>query len=184
MEKRRAVFLDRDGVINETVFRDGKPRAPDRVKEFRIFPGVREACERLRAAGFLLVVVTNQPDVSRGWLTRESVEAMNEIVARELRVDDIQVCYHDDADGCDCRKPKPGMLLKVARALDIDLRASFLVGDREGDIFASQAAGCVAILVGSDGGAATPAARVRSLAEAAEWILDSGFTPTAADSSC
>lgn len=137
----RAVFLDRDGVINEVFLRDGKPRAPLRLEDFRFFPGVEEAAARLRAAGFRLVVVTNQPDA----VTREErsiVEAMHEAVRARLGVDAIKVCFHGRAEGCSCRKPKPGMLLEAAAELGIDLSRSFMVGDRMSDIRAGEAAGC------------------------------------------
>ncbi len=179
---RKAVFLDRDGVINRTIFRNGKPRAPDRVEEFELFPGVPEAVARLRAAGFLIVVVTNQPDVARGWQTRANVEAMNEIVQSRLGVDGLKVCYHVDADGCPCRKPLPGMLVEAAAELGIDFGSSYMVGDRRGDIEAGRAAGCLASLwvesgpaVVSDFSADFSAdARVDSLSAATDWILARG----------
>ncbi len=170
---KRAVFLDRDGVINETIFRDGKPRAPDRVEDFVFLPGVEESVARLRAAEFLIVVVTNQPDVARGWQKRENVEAMNRLVAERLRTDAIEVCYHVDADGCVCRKPLPGLLLKAAAERGIDLGRSFMVGDRRSDIEAGRAAGCrgnvlIAETISED---FAPDARFSSLAEAAGWII-------------
>ncbi len=175
---RPAIFLDRDGVINDTVFRDGKPRAPDRVEDFRFFPGVEGAIRRFHSAGYLTIVVTNQPDVARGWQTRENVDAMNQVVRNELNVTDLYVCFHVEADGCLCRKPLPGMLLDAAAKWDIDLSRSYMVGDRFGDICAGVAAGCKgSILVGpgdSQKDAPEPSARVSSLAEAADWILATG----------
>jgi D-glycero-D-manno-heptose 1,7-bisphosphate phosphatase len=140
--QRRAVFLDRDGVINRAVVRDGKPYPPDSVAELEILPGVPEALAALRAAGFLNVVVTNQPDVATGKQRREVVEAMHARLARELAVDAFKVCYHGSADGCACRKPRPGMLLEAAADHGIDLASSYLVGDRWRDVAAGQAAGC------------------------------------------
>jgi D-glycero-D-manno-heptose 1,7-bisphosphate phosphatase len=176
MPKRepRAVFLDRDGVINRTVFRDGKPRSPSLASELEYFPGVPEAVRSLRGAGFLAIVVTNQPDVARGWLALAEVEAMNRRVREELEVDGLKVCFHVEKDCCECRKPKPGMLLEAAREHGIDLSASYMVGDRYGDVKAGATAGCRTILVGpgdAQGDAPTPDARVESLAEAAQWIL-------------
>ena len=107
---RRAVFLDRDGVIVRAAVRAGRPYPVDRVDDARLLPGVREALLRLRAAGFLLVVVTNQPDVARGRSTREAVEAIHEWLRAHLPLDGIRACYHDDRDGCACRKPAPGLL--------------------------------------------------------------------------
>lgn len=171
---RRAVFLDRDGVVNRAVVREGKPYPPDTVDELEVLPGVADAIAALRAAGFLVVIVTNQPDVATGRQTRAVVEAMHDRLFCELGVDDIRVCYHTDADGCSCRKPRPGMLVEAARDWHIDLTRSHLVGDRWRDIAAGRAAGCTTHLI--DYGYAEPAAnapdhRVPSLSEAAGIIL-------------
>lgn len=143
----RAVFIDRDGVINENSMRDGRPVAPTRLEDFRFLPGVGPALQRLKAAGFKLVVVTNQPDIATGRTPRHVVEAMHEQVRRHLPVDDIKVCMHVDADNCDCRKPKPGMLHAAAAEHGIDLGSSYMIGDRTGDVRAGRAAGCRTILV-------------------------------------
>ncbi len=136
------MFLDRDGVINRAVVRDGKPYPPDSVADLEVLPGVRESLAALRAAGFVNVVVTNQPDVATGTQRREVVEAMHARLVRELALDAVKVCYHVAADDCACRKPKPGMLLEAAAEHGIDLAASYVVGDRWRDIAAGQAAGC------------------------------------------
>jgi D-glycero-D-manno-heptose 1,7-bisphosphate phosphatase len=166
------VFLDRDGVINRAVVRNGKPSPPASVNELEILPGVPEALARLRAAGYVLVVVTNQPDLARGTTTPEVVDGIHAHLRERLALDDIRVCPHDDEDGCACRKPKPGLLL---RAPVPDLAASVMVGDRWRDIEAGRAAGCgVTILVdyGYDEPVPhEPDARVSSLAEAVEWLL-------------
>ena len=174
---RRAVFLDRDGVINTPVVRDGKPYAPESVDDLEIIEGVREALASLRNAGFLNIVVTNQPDVAIGKLKVETVEAMHRRLAGELDLDDIKVCYHGDADGCECRKPKPGMLLKAAREFGIDLGRSFLVGDRWRDVAAGQAAGCTSLFINygyDEKHPEPPYIEVQSLAEASRRIL-AGF---------
>jgi D-glycero-D-manno-heptose 1,7-bisphosphate phosphatase len=171
----KAVFLDRDGVINANLERNGKPVAPTHLAEFRILPGVEDAARRLKAAGFLLVVVTNQPDVANGFTTRATVEAMHAEVRRRLAVDDIAVCYHVDADNCACRKPKPGMILEAARRHGIDLAASYLVGDRWRDVQAGRAAGCRTIFVDYGYPQDQPATAdkvVKSLVEAADLILE------------
>lgn len=141
------MFLDRDGVINRAIIRGGKPFPPDTVGELEILPGVREALLQTHEAGFANVVVTNQPDVATGKQQRAVVEEMHDLLRRELAIDDIRVCYHTDANQCECRKPKPGMLLDAARELDLDLPSSFLVGDRWRDIGAAHAAGCAAFFI-------------------------------------
>jgi D-glycero-D-manno-heptose 1,7-bisphosphate phosphatase len=171
---RSAVFLDRDGVLVEATVRDGVPQSARNLAELQILPGVEQACERLRAAGFVLIVVTNQPDVARGVLTAEAVEEMHRELHERLPLDDFAVCFHDDADGCDCRKPQPGLLLAAAERWKVDFATSFLVGDRWRDVEAARRAGCRAIFV--DRGyaetiASEPDATVRNLEEAAEWIL-------------
>jgi len=144
---RQSVFLDRDGVLNRAIVRNGLPYSPSSLDEVEILPGVRKACERLRANGYLLVVVTNQPDVARGLQPLSTVEKIHALLRSRLSLDDIRVCYHDDGDGCDCRKPKPGMLLAAARDLNIDLSRSFMVGDRWRDIEAGRRAGCRTIFI-------------------------------------
>lgn len=170
-----AVFLDRDGVLNRAVVRDGRPYSPAGPDEFEIVPGAREALDRLREAGFLLICVTNQPDVVRGLQRRETVEAMHRSLAAALPLNDVLVCYHDDADRCPCRKPEPGLLLEAAARHAVDLGRSFMVGDRWRDIEAGHRAGCRTVLIdhgyAEPGPAVLPGCRVRSLPEAASWIL-------------
>lgn len=171
---RRAVFLDRDGVINRALVRDGKPYPPAGAGEVEVLPGVAEALAQLKAAGYLLVVVTNQPDVARGTQSREAVEAIHARLAAELPIDEFRACYHDDADGCDCRKPRPGLILDAASAHGVALGASVMVGDRWRDIEAGRRAGCRTIFVDSgyaERRPSEPDVVVDSLVEAAEWIL-------------
>jgi D-glycero-D-manno-heptose 1,7-bisphosphate phosphatase len=172
----RAIFLDRDGVINECKVIDGKPYPPLSVEEFVIFPGVAKACGQLKQAGFLLVVATNQPDVGRGTLKREIVEAIHAHMRQALPLDRVEVCYHPgkSESECDCRKPKPGMLLHAAHELNIDLRASWMVGDRWRDIDCGHAVGCRTVLIDYEYNEPLkqqPNFRVRNLLEAAELIL-------------
>ncbi|MBI3011635.1 MAG: HAD family hydrolase [Candidatus Omnitrophica bacterium] len=171
---KRAVFLDRDGVLNQAVVRDGKPYAPASLEELAIVPDAAEAITTLRQAGFLAIVVTNQPDVGRGLQRRETVEAMHQRLRAQLPIDDIRVCYHREEDACACRKPKPGMLRDAARDWDVDLSRSIMVGDRWRDIEAGKAAGCRTILVRSpwaEQQAQAPDAVVASLHEASRLIL-------------
>src|SRR3989304_6379995 len=145
--KRRAVFLDRDGVLNRAVVRDGRPYPPAIVAEVEILPGVVEALQRLKMAGFVLIVVSNQPDVARGTTPQETVEAINAFLANRLPVDRFIMCYHDSADNCDCRKPRPGTLFAGAKEFDVDLSSSYMVGDLWRDVEAGIAAGCKTIFV-------------------------------------
>lgn len=170
----RAVFLDRDGVLNRAVVREGRPYPPPSVEELEFLPRVAEAIDGLRRAGFRLIIVTNQPDVATGVQQREVVEQMHERISRVLAVDEIKVCYHVDRDDCSCRKPKPGMLLEAANRWSLDLNNSFMVGDRWRDIEAGRAAGCKTILIKYDYDerqAESPDAVVHSLYEASELIL-------------
>lgn len=172
--RRRAVFLDRDGVINRAIVRDGRPYAPTRMEDLEILPGVAEALSRLRDAGFRLVVVTNQPDIARGAQTREGVDAMNASLAAALPLDEFRVCAHDDRDACACRKPKPGLLEEAAREGDLSLAGSFMVGDRWRDVEAGRRAGCATIFIDrqySEQRPERPDATVASLPEAVDWLL-------------
>jgi len=175
-EKARAIFLDRDGVLSRSLVRNGLPFAPTMLDDFEILPEVPEACHRLKNAGFLLIVVTNQPEVGRGTIKQEAVEAMHAKMRRELPIDRVDVCYHPGhgLSHCDCRKPKTGLLVAAARELNIDLAQSWMVGDRWRDIDCGFAAGCRTVFI--DRGYVetlkqTPDYRAQDLAEAAKIIL-------------
>jgi len=152
MLQRPAVFVDRDGTLNHQIVRAGKPYPPSTLNEFRLFAGVPAACAQLQAASFVLVVVTNQPDVGRGTQTQAAVEAMHALLRRMVPyLERIEVCYapgqgHDHPENRR-RKPAAGMLLDAAAALDLDLNSSWMVGDRWSDIEAGHAAGCQTILI-------------------------------------
>jgi D-glycero-D-manno-heptose 1,7-bisphosphate phosphatase len=139
---RRAVFLDRDGVINKSLIRDGRPYAPTALTDFEILPGVADALLKLRRAGYLNIVVTNQPDIKTGMQSSEVLKLMHLRLFNDLAIDDIQVCPHVDEDRCSCRKPLPGMLVDAAESFHIRLSESWMIGDRWRDIAAGQAAGC------------------------------------------
>ena len=178
---KRAVFLDRDGVLNQAIVRDGKPYPPGTAGEMEISPEAPAALADLRAAGFLLIVVTNQPDVARGRQSRATVEAMHDRLREVLPLDDFFVCYHDDADHCACRKPLPGLLTEAASRYGIDLTSSYLIGDRWRDIDAGAEAGCRTILIDrayrERGPLHPPDASVSSLGAAVRWILSAEMLP-------
>jgi D-glycero-D-manno-heptose 1,7-bisphosphate phosphatase len=144
---QRAVFLDRDGVINRAVVRDGRPFPPSTLEEVEILPGTITSLGQLAQNGYVLIVITNQPDVARGTQSREIVESINKLIQSRLPVCEVFVCYHDQTDECGCRKPKPGLILQAAQKYDLDLSFSWMVGDRWKDIAAGQAAGVKTIFV-------------------------------------
>jgi D-glycero-D-manno-heptose 1,7-bisphosphate phosphatase len=179
----RAVFLDRDGVINRALVQERKPYAPRHLREFRLLPGVGDAVTRLKSVGFLIIVVTNQPDVGHGLTTPETLEAMHARLRERVPVDAILVCPHRRDAGCECRKPKPGLIHRGAADWGIDVRHSYLVGDRATDIVAGRAAGLYTIFL--DRGYAEPLIeqpdlRVGSLRQAMRRILAREADETAA----
>lgn len=171
---QRAVFIDRDGVINRSILRNGRPFAPTSLDELDILPGVGTGLDNLRDAGFLNVVVTNQPDLATGKQTRAGLEMIHAQLLANFAIDAIKVCPHVDADACDCRKPKPGMLVASAREFGIDLSASWMIGDRWRDVAAGQSAGCRCCFIDynyDEPRPAQPFFAARSLADAARVIL-------------
>jgi transaldolase len=172
---RRAVFLDRDGVLNRAVVRDGRPFPPVSPSELEIMPDTA-ALGGLKDLGFLLLMVTNQPDVARGTQKQETVDAIHNLLNAVLPLDDIFVCYHTDGDQCDCRKPNPGLLFRAAEKHGIDLAASYLIGDRWRDIEAGERAGCKTVWIDygyrEPAPRSGPAVRVHSLRAAADWIVE------------
>lgn len=175
MTSRAAVFLDRDGVLNASRVVDGVPVPPRAVADLQLLDGVVEACTALAGAGLALVVITNQPDVARGTLSRSEVDEMHRLLLDRLPLDAIVVCPHDDADGCTCRKPKPGMILDAAERLGLDLSRSVCVGDRWRDIEAARAAGVPSVYIDwghGEGLASPPGATFGSLWEAVDHLLE------------
>ncbi len=171
---QRVVFLDRDGVLNKAFPEGDTTRPPASVAELELLPGVPEALAKLRGAGFVLVVVTNQPDVARGKQTRAAVEAINAKLRGDLPLLDCFACYHDSGDKCHCRKPKPGLLLDAAARHELDLDSAFLVGDRWSDIVAAHAAGCRAVLIEtpfSNAERCRPDHTAPDITNAVNWIL-------------
>lgn len=147
---RPAVFLDRDGVLNAVVWREGKAASPRTVEELGIEPDALDVLTALKAAGYLLLVVTNQPDVRRGLMSDATLDAIHDRLMQALPVDDVTACRHDNADACACRKPRPGMILDLAGRYGVDLSRSWMIGDQDRDIQCGQAAGCRTILLERD----------------------------------
>lgn len=169
----KAFFLDRDGVINRSYFRDGKPRPPQDFAQFEFLPGVIAAIEQLKKHNYLALVVTNQPDVRTGVQSLDVVNQFHQLIMNEAKVDDIMACFHIHEDNCHCRKPKPGMLIELAEKHGVQLAESYMVGDRFKDLQAGAAAGCKTVLIGDGyGEPACPSDfQFRSLKEAVESLL-------------
>lgn len=173
-KKNKAVFLDRDGVLNQATIKNGKPYPPTNLDEFKIIEDVPSALAILKDLGFLLIGATNQPDVARGTTTKGFVEAVNSCLLKMLPLLDIKVCYHDDADDCYCRKPSPGLLLQAASDYNIDLTKSIMIGDRWKDIDAGKSAGCQTIWINRSYSEKSPIPdfTTTSLLQAANWIKE------------
>lgn len=170
--KRRAVFIDRDGVLVRAAPLKEYAHGPLTVDDFSMFPDVAEPVERLRTAGFFTVLATNQPGIARGQMTWETLNEMHRILLATVPLDDLQICPHTDADHCQCRKPKPGMLLAAAEKLSIDLPTSYFVGDTRRDVEAALAAGVTPILIDWPYNRNLHVERrVKDLSEAADLIL-------------
>ena len=150
MRANKAVFFDRDGVINRPIVRNGLPFAPQDLSEFAWMEGVRDTLDALRGRGYVLLVCTNQPDVVRGMQRRERVDEFHRKIEAELPIARVYACFHDNSHACTCRKPKPGMLLQGSADFDIDLERSWMIGDRPKDIEAGLAAGCRTVYVRHD----------------------------------
>ena len=142
-----AVFLDRDGTLNKNILRDGKLTPPYSCNEVELIKGTEEAIKILRKLNYIPIIITNQPDISRGKVSLQEVNTINKVICEKLQIDYIYMCIHDDNDGCECRKPKPGMIHKAAKDLKLTLNNSILIGDRWRDIHAGQAAGCKSYLI-------------------------------------
>jgi D-sedoheptulose 7-phosphate isomerase len=174
------VFLDRDGVINRVVMRNGRPASPRTIEEFEFESGIKNAVSMLKEGGLPVIVVTNQPDIARGMMARSTLEDMTERIYTSLGIDAIRICPHDDADRCNCRKPKPGMLLEAAAICNVDCSRSFMIGDGWKDMEAGRAAGCVNILLDRPyNRKAACDHRVHGIEEAVQLIFDiyRGFHP-------
>lgn len=151
-----AIFLDRDGTLNKNILRNGKLTPPYSYSEIELVDGAQDAISQLRKLNYIPIVITNQPDVSRGKVSLSDVNKVNKIICEMLEIDYLYMCAHDDQDGCECRKPKPGMIYKAAKDLDLTLTKSILIGDRWRDIHAGQAAGCKSYLIENFNGEPKP----------------------------
>jgi D-glycero-D-manno-heptose 1,7-bisphosphate phosphatase len=168
-----AILLDRDGTLNV------RPPAHEYVHstdQFVWMPGAREALARLASAGYTLAVVSNQRGIARGLVTRERLEEIERTIDADLepfgcRIASYRYCPHEIGDECSCRKPRPGMLLELARELDLDLTRSWVVGDMESDVLAAHAAGCRAALVGGAASESRPEIMASTIDEATSLIL-------------
>jgi D-glycero-D-manno-heptose 1,7-bisphosphate phosphatase len=168
--KRRAVFLDRDGVLVRPV--NELAHGPMTLEDFAILPGIAAPVQRMRDAGFLIVVATNQPGIARGHMSWETLNEMHRMLRSAAPLDDFEVCPHVDADACMCRKPKPGMLLSAAERLGIDLGSSYFIGDTVRDVTAALAAGVTPVLIDWPYNQDLDVRhRVKDLAEAADLIV-------------
>ena len=147
---RKAIFLDRDGVINKIFIKNGLPSSPDTFDQLEILTGVKESILRLKKLNFLCLVATNQPDVSRGKIDKKIVIEMNNFLKKEIELDDIFVCFHDDKHNCNCRKPKPGLLVQASKKWNVEINKSFMIGDRWRDIQAGINIGCKTIFIDND----------------------------------
>ena len=147
---RMAVFLDRDGTLNKAYIEDGLPISPSSLNKFKIIKGVKKSINRLKKLNFLCILITNQPDVFRGKISKKTVVKMNSYIKKKIKLDDMFVCYHDNEHNCSCRKPKPGLLVKASKKWKIDLNKSFMIGDRWKDILAGKKVGCKTIFINNN----------------------------------
>jgi len=169
----KAIFLDRDGVINKVFLSNGKPFSPRRFSEFELFPEVENALSSFKEVGFLNIVITNQPDIARGFLKWKELEKMHFLVRERLPIDDILICPHSDEDNCLCRKPKPWMLLVAAKKWNISLKEFFFIGDTWKDTMAGKKAGCKTILIDAPYNQGVDCNyRVKDLSKAVEIIIN------------
>lgn len=177
---KRALFLDRDGIVDDLVFYEssGEWEAPRRVDDLTMIDGIREPLQRFVDARWLLFIVTNQPNVAKGKATREDVEAVNDAVVRELAVPVARsyICFHQASDSCECRKPSPYFLTEAAREFEIDLKKSWMVGDQDSDLLCGRNAGCRVALIEHRGsahkrGKVEPDLRVKDLADLANALI-------------
>jgi D-glycero-D-manno-heptose 1,7-bisphosphate phosphatase len=170
------VFLDRDGVVNKIILKERRPYSPRELDQLEILEGVRDAVQIFQKLRFKVVVITNQPEISRGLITEDLTIEMHNKIREETGIESFYFCRHDDFHDCECRKPKAGMLLKAAEELNLDFSQSYLVGDRWKDIHAGQKVGCKCYFIDNhydEPRPILPFHTVKSLYEAAILIRES-----------
>ena len=171
---RKAVFLDRDGVLSKAFIKNGKSFAPKSLKDFKLFSGSKNSVKKLQLSGFMVIVVTNQPDVGRKLISKKVLKKMHDKLKKKTKVDAIYTCTHSQNMNCYCRKPKPGMILEAAKKYKINLKNSFMIGDRPSDITAGQKANCRSIFLDKKYFEKNPEnqeATFTNLAQAVNYIL-------------
>ena len=147
MKRNKAFFFDRDGILNKSLIINRKPYSPKFPSELVLNYQLVKFINKLKKEGYLIIVVSNQPDIKSGKLTKFSLKIMNSIIKKYFNVDDIYICPHGKNDDCECRKPKPGMLLEASKKWNIELKKSFLIGDRWKDIAAGSIMNCTTIFI-------------------------------------
>ena len=172
--KRKAVFLDRDGIINKPIIKSGhKPYSPRKISELILNEDIKPVLEAAKQLGYVIIVITNQPDIERGLMTEKMLHQIHKAIRQKLPIDDILYCPHDDIDGCTCRKPKPGMLFEAAKKWDIDLSKSYYIGDQARDVQTALNAGCIPIILEYPYNTEVKdALRIRHLMELLQFIED------------
>lgn len=171
----KAVFLDRDGVIVIPHFRDGRSFAVRSMDDFHLYPDAQESLCLLKKEGFLLIVVTNQPDMGKGLISSEMMSSMNDFLFHHLPLESIKICPHSQEENCFCRKPKNGLLREAAQAFNIDCTASYMIGDRQSDVEAGKSIGCKTVFIdlgySSEEKPKDPDFCCKTLSEAVAWIV-------------
>ena len=146
---KRAVFIERDAILNEVRSGPKQQISPLTLEEFKVIASAEGPLKKLKAAGFLLIVTTNQPGLSRGYQSRRDLDRMHDILRRTFPLDDIMVCPHDENDHCPCRKPRPGLLIEAAFKWHLNLDHSFVISNKWQDAEAARTAGCTSLLLKS-----------------------------------
>lgn len=146
---KKAVFVERDGILNEVQAGPKHPIIPLTLEEFKINPKAKAPLRTLKDAGFVIIVTTNQPGLTRGYQSRRELDLMHDLIRRSFPIDDLFLCGHDEADHCPCRKPRPGLMIEAAFKWHLNLDHSFVISDKWQDAEAARTAGCTSLLLKS-----------------------------------